>query len=66
MTSSLNPYKPQQGPLKMSVLPPSCRRPCRLSRLLVGGLAVATERPRAKSRLGQSLRTCPVTVTRLA
>jgi hypothetical protein len=27
----------------MPVLPPSCRRPCRLSRLLAGGLAVATD-----------------------
>jgi hypothetical protein len=27
----------------MPVLPPSCRCPCRLSRLLAGGLAVATD-----------------------
>ena len=34
---------PCRGPLKMPVLPPSCRCPCRLSRLLVGGLTVATD-----------------------
>ena len=32
-----------RGPVKMSVLPRSCRCRCRLSRLLVGGLAVATD-----------------------
>jgi hypothetical protein len=32
-----------RGPAKMSVQPPTCRCPCRLSRLLVGGLAVVTD-----------------------
>ena len=32
-----------RDPLKMSVVPRSCRWPCRLSRLLVGGRAIATD-----------------------